>query len=220
MGQLQDAAQGTADPVMLQQMKKAASSKPVDPAVGQIDSTSPEARADPNIVTGNAASATEGVIQAREAKNAGPSLAGEDEEATPEEQAEYDRALDGLHQILYEDPERSQAIADTLQPQDKIGSVTRTAIMLIKQLDEGIDLDENVVAEITVDTADRLMEIGEASKGMTFSEKEAQAVAGATWEGVMALFGVDQDSVTEMTAGMTPEQLKGYEQQHKQFVGD
>lgn len=219
MGQLQDAAQGTADPAVLQQMKKAVNPRPVDPSVGQIDSTSPEARADPNIVTGNAASATEGVLQARAAKNAGPSLAGEEEEATPEEQAEYDRALDSLHQILYEDPERSQAIADTLQPEDKVGSVTRTAVMLIKQLDEGIDLDENVIAEITVDTADRLMEIGESAKGMTFSEKEAQAVAGATWEGVMALFGVDQDSVTEMTAGMTPEQLNDYEKQHKEFLG-
>lgn len=224
MGQLAQAAQqqttpqGNVDPALLQQMNSAARAAPVDPSVGQVDSTSPEARADPNLVTGQPTSAAEAVDQARAAANPAGPITGPEEEATPEEQANYERALDGLHQILYEDPERSKAIADTLQPNDKVGSIVKTGVMLIKQLDEKLDLDQNVIAEITVDTADRLMELGEASKDMTFSEKETQAIAGATWEGVMALFGMDDESVRDMTSGMSPEEIKGLEAQHKQFV--
>lgn len=142
----------------------------------------------------------------------------EETEATPEEQQSYDESLEAVHRVLYEDEERSAAIVQMLDPADKIGSVTKTALSLIQQIDEKVDMDEGVVAEISVDLTDRLIELGENTHGMVFSEKETQAVAGATWEGVMEIFGLDAQGVKDMTAGMSPEEIDGLEKQYKGFV--
>lgn len=214
MPMLQQAA--GANPQLAQQMAQATKA-PVDPNIGTVDVTTPEGQANPNTVA-TPTSVEGAVATAREGQ--GQSLQGEEQQATPEEQAEYERALEAVHQVLYEDPERSASIAGMIQPQDKIGSVVKTGVSLIKQIDEQVDMDQNVVAQITVDLADRLIELAETAHNITFSEQELKAVAGATWEGVMDLFGFDQQSVQEMTAGMTPEDLKGYENQYKGFQGE
>jgi len=123
-----------------------------------------------------------------------------------------------VHRVLYEDEDRSAAVVQMLDPQDKIGSVTKTALTLIQQIDEKIDMDEAIVAEITTDLTDRLIELGERVHGMEFSEKETQAVAGATWEGVMEVFGMDAQSVKSMTAGMDPSEIDAIEKQYKGYV--
>jgi len=220
MAMLQEGAaqEGGVNPQLQQQMAQAAngpSGVEKDPNIGQVDVTTAEGQLNPNTIAQPQDGAT--AIAAAQGRQ-GKSLAGEEEQATPEEQAEYERALDALHQVLYEDEERSNSIVGMIQPEDKIGSVVKASVLVIKQLDEGVDLDENVVAEITVDTADRIMELAETAHNISFSEQETKAVAGATWEGVMALFGMDEESVREMTAGMSPEQIKGYEKEYKSMV--
>ena len=130
--------------------------------------------------------------------------------------------MSGLNQILYEDEERSNAILGMIQPEDKVGSLVKTGVMLIKQLDEGIDLEEGVIAQVTMDTGDLLIELAETGHNIEYSDKEAQAIAGSLWEGVMALFGTeeaDPAQLEEMTQGMSPEDLQGYEEQYKGFLG-
>lgn len=223
MGQLQQGAVGAQQ--MGTQMAQAANTpagRDVDPNIGQVDVTTPEGQANPNNLAPNDSAAGK-VDEARKATNRSEGLQGGEQDATPEEQASYEEALDALHQMLYEDEQRSNDIAGMLQPEDKVGSVVKTAAMLMKQLDEGIDLDESVVAEITVDMVDRLMEMAETAHNITYSEKEAQAVAGAAWESVMALFGSDEPDpgqLEEMTQGMSEQDLKGYEEQYKGFLGD
>jgi hypothetical protein len=227
MAMLQQAAQAApqqpqpeqgGDPQMAQQMARAVngpSGAERDPNVGQVDVTTAEGQANPNTIAQptNLANA-----KYAEEQNAKPGLGGEEEQATPEEQAAYDQALEALHKVLYEDEERSNGIVDMIQAEDKIGSVVKASLMIIKQLDEKIDMDENIIAEITVDTADRLMELAETAHNISFSEQETKAVAGATWEGVMQLFGMDEESVKEMTAGMSPEQIQGYEKEYAGYV--
>ena len=190
---------------------------PLDPNIGKVDVTTPEGQADPNNVA-QATNAAGAVGQAREQVNRKQGLGGEEEEATPEEQAAYEEALDVVHQVLYEDPERSSAIVEMLDPRDKIGTLVKTSLQLLQQIDEGVDLHEAVVADITMDINDRLIELAEQVQDMEFSEKETQAVAGATWEGAMEMFGMDASTVEEMTQGMSDEDVKGVEDSYKGFV--
>lgn len=212
MGQLQQAAATRQQPGP-QQAAPPPQAPP--PGVGQLDTTTAEGQQNPNTVAQPQDAG--GRVEAARA-NEGNSLGGEEQQATPEQQAEYDRAIDSLHQVLYEDEERSKSIAGMVVPQDKVGSVVKAALLIIKQLDEQIDLDESVVAEITMDTEDRIIEIAETAHDITFSEQELKAIAGATWEGVLQLFGMDEQSVKEMTAGMSPDEISKQEDDYKNMV--
>ena len=198
----------------LEQAQQQAAAEP-----GAQDITQPGAIEQEGAV-GVPASVEGGASVARASVNRDGGLKAGEQEASPEEQQEYEKALSALHTVLYSNEGTSQAIVDMLQPQDKVGSVAKAGILVVQQLDEKIDLDESVFAEITMDIADRLIEMGERAKGMEFSEKESQAVMGATWEGVMELYGIDESAYEELTQGMSPEELKGYEQEYKGYLGE
>lgn len=148
----------------------------------------------------------------------GSGLQGPEQEATEEEQAELERAVGALGKVLYEDDSTSQAIQDQLRPEERIGSMAKASILLIKNLDEKLDFDEDIVAQFTQEVADRVIDMYENKVGEEVSEGDAQKVLGATWEGVMEMFGVDEDSYEEMTQGMTDEDLDGYTEQFNQFL--
>lgn len=186
---------------------------------GAVDLTSPQAQADPNVMF-TPASAEGGAALAKDAVNRGGGAAAGEEAASPEEEEAYKSALGALHTVLYSNEGTSQAVVDMLQPEDKIGSTVKAGVMLIQQLDEKIDMEESIIAQITMDTADRLIEMGERAKGMEFSEKESQAVMGATWEGVMEIFGVDEGSYEELTQGLSEKDVAGYTQEYKGYLGE
>lgn len=197
---------------------RALSQQDKDAAAGAQDVTATGGSADPNLGQ-LPPDAARGMGLARESVNRNGGAAGEDSEASPEEQAEYERVLGALNEVLYKNEGTSQAIVDQLQPQDKIGSTVKAGVLLIKQLDEQVDIDEVVLAQVTQDVADRMIDLGEQVKDMQFSEQETQAVLGATWEGVMEIFGVDAEAYEELTQGMSEQDVQGYEKQYKGFVG-
>lgn len=148
-------------------------------------------------------------------------LMGPDQEATPEEQAEYERAVGALSKVLYENDQTSSAIVRQLVPEERIGSVAKASMLIIQQLDDKFDFDETVIPELTQETVDRVIDLFENSKlDDEFTEQEAQAALGATWEGVMEMYGIDEDQYAEMTAGMSQEDFKGFENEYKQYLGE
>lgn len=150
-------------------------------------------------------------------------MSAEDTPATPEENAEYDRALGGLSKILYEDIGTSGAIIDMLQPEEKVGSVAQATIMVLTQMDNKMDLNENVFAELTRETVDRIVDLGEQTKGMAFSDEDVRNALGAAWEGILQIYG-DPDSaqadLEELTQGMSEEDVMAQANQYKQFLGE
>jgi hypothetical protein len=190
------------------------------PAAQEGDKTkSAITRGAPDLNTPN--SAAEGFRMAQESVRPGQGMAsGPETEATPEEQQDYERATQVLSKVLYEDERTSEAVLKQLQPQEKIGSVAKTSMMVIKQIDEKIDLDEVIIPQFTQDVVDRVVDLYENAHGDEFSEQETQAVLGSAWEGVMEMFGVDEESYAELTAGMSQEEFGSYEQQYKQFLGE
>jgi hypothetical protein len=177
------------------------------------------ARGAPDLNAG--ATAREGFRMAQEAVRPGQGMAnGPETEATAEEQQEYDYAVSVLGKVLYENENTSEAITKQLQPQEKVGSVAKASMLVIKQIDEKIDLDEVIIPEFTQDVVDRMIDMYENLHGDEFSEQEAQGALGSAWEGVMELFGIDEDSYAELTAGMSDDEFAGYEAQQKQFLGE
>lgn len=141
------------------------------------------------------------------AANEGPGFQGE--QASAVEQREYERALAGLYKVLYEDDRTHQAVLRGLKstPFNKVEPITKTSLLLIQQLDEKVDLDEAVVAQITGDTVDRLIEMAEVRYKAEYSDLDAQRALGATWEGVMMMFGVDEQDFKQTMAGMRREDI-------------
>jgi len=148
----------------------------------------------------------------------GPVTAQED--ATPDEQEEYQRATELLSRVMYEDVNTSTAIIDSLHPENKVGSVAQTALLLVRQIDEKADLDEAVIPQLTMDIVDRLIDLGEQTKQMTFTDQEAQGALGAAWEGVMQHFGAgDAADFEEATQGLSDDDLKSQVSSYKGFLG-
>jgi hypothetical protein len=135
----------------------------------------------------------------------GPAYQGEEmsmaeEPSTPREQAEYERAIKAMERILYAEDRLADSIMQQIDPNDKVGSTTKATALLIQQLDEKIDMDEAIISQVTMDAVDTVTELVEARYGINFSEQEVQATLGATWESVMAMFGVDEDDYNALQA--------------------
>jgi len=184
---------------------------------GAVDVTSREAAVDPN-VQGAPATPANGVAVARESADKTPSADAPEEQATPEEQAEYEKAIDAVTTVLYKNQGTSEAINDMLQPQDKISSVVQATVLTLHQIDAQLDLDGSVIPQVTQDIADMVMDMGEKTKGMTFSDKEAQAVLGSCWEAVMQIYGTDEDAYHNFTQGLDDKKISGYEQQYQNML--
>lgn len=130
-------------------------------------------------------------------------------DATDDEQKEYRKALQALSQVLYSNNKTNATIMQALSSTrtDKIDPIAKTGILLIKQLDDQIDLDESVVAQFTQDVTERLIELAEARYEVDYSPVEYQQALGTTWEGVMASFGVEEADYKRFTESMAPEDM-------------
>lgn len=140
------------------------------------------------------------------------------EEATPEEQAEYERAMAGLYDALYKNQKSSQAVLDMVQPSDKIGSTAKAVVLLVQQLDKKLQLDEVVIPQIAQDAAERVVELAEKGKDMEFSEEELQNLIGAVMEGVMQVFGVSPQDAQDFMSSMPQEETAKVKQEYDQMI--
>jgi hypothetical protein len=142
-----------------------------------------------------------------------------EEQATPEEQAAYEQAFAALGQVMYGE-KTSRSTVDMLQPDDKVGSAAKASMLLIKMLDEKLDMDEAIVAQITEDTVTQVIDMAERVKQMVYSEQEAQQVLGATWEGVIEMFGTPPEDVKAFADAASPEEKAMSEQMVSEALGD
>lgn len=132
-----------------------------------------------------------------------------EEQATPEEQQEYERAMKAVAAVLYENEKASNSIVDQVNPNDKVSTTSKVAMLFINQLDQKIDLDEVVVADVTQEATARIMELAENRHGMQYDEREAQIIIGSVWEGVSEMFGGGQDEAghSELVNSIGPDKL-------------
>lgn len=130
------------------------------------------------------------------------------EDATEAEEKEYQRVYAALQKVLYEQDTIADAVMKQLDPNDKISTTTKAATLLVQQLDEKLDMDEVVIPQITQDAVEVVAELAENRFGLTYSEQDLTATLGATWEGVMAIFGVDEREYNQMVDEYGPQMDK------------
>ena len=182
------------------------------------DTTSAEVSNNPQIDAGPAT--TQGGVNAsRAAADNTPGAGGDDQEATTEEQEAYDQAMAAAETVLYENDQTADALSDMLRPEQKIDGAVQASLMAITQIDEKIDMPEEIIAQVSMDITDMIIDMAEEGRGMQFSEQETQAVWGSVWEGVLETYGVDEDEYNSFTGDMSDEDIAAQEQAHKGFLG-
>jgi len=142
----------------------------------------------------------------------------EEEQASPEEQAEYERAMRALSQVLYGNDKTANAIVDQIIPEDKIQSTTMTSLLVFQQLDEKLQMDESVVPQMTQEITERIMELAEARHEITYGDREVQVIMGSVWEGIQQMFGMDQQDAEGLMAGLGGEGVADLKTQHEAFL--
>lgn len=183
-------------------------------AAEQVEKTPKPAEG--NVDPGAPPTAAEGVQMIQEGKTT-PAM--QEEAATPEEQAEYERAVGALGKVLYEDDETADAVVDQLREEDPVGSITKASILLVRQLDDRLDLDENVIAQFTLEVLDRVVELYETKTGQDLPPEEVEKVTAATWEGIMQVYDIDEEDYRQFTDGLSEDDVKAMEQSYQQKMG-
>jgi hypothetical protein len=140
------------------------------------------------------------------------------EEPTEREQKEYTKAERALATVLYSNEEVSNSILGQIDPNDKIGSVAKASVLLMKTLDEKLDMDDSIIQQMTMETVDRVIELTEKRHGLNFEENEVQATLGAAWEGVMYSFGVDPSDVQDLSQRFNDDELGQLQNAQTQFL--
>lgn len=143
---------------------------------------------------------------------------GPEEQASPEEQQEYQRAMQALSKVLYANDKTANSVVNQIDPNDKVGSTAKANMLIIQQLDKQINMDESIIAQMTQEVSERVMELAETRHGFEYSEREAQVILGATWEGVMQIFGVDETDVQGLAQEIGPDNMANLKQQHEGFL--
>ena len=142
-----------------------------------------------------------------------------EEPATPAEEAEYQRARGALDKVLFEEDAIADDVMAQLDPNDPISTVAKASTLVVQQLDEKIDLDEVVIPQITIDTVDSVIELAENRFGGELPQQTSEAILGAAWEGVMAMFGIDEQQVAQLQQEYA-DQLPAMEKAHYGFLGE
>lgn len=119
--------------------------------------------------------------------------------------AEMEKGVKAVSTVLFKEQGPADAFVKMLKPDDPVGSCVRASISLVTEIDNQLNLSERVMAPLAVFGAGELMEIGEAAHGMTFDEKTQKQIVTATWEGIMAAYGVAGEDAANF-AGSTSEE--------------
>ena len=187
---------------------------PQDPAAGATGAAPPLANAP---VTGEAPPSA-GPVQIQVVMQGGKATGDMDiglEDATPEEQKEYERSMNAMAQVLYGNEKTSNAIVDQVDPNDKVSSTAKVSMLFMQQLDEKISMDESVVSQMTEETVTRIMELAENRHQLQYDESEAQVILSTTWEGISQLFGMDEAGHSELVNNVGSERLPQLKEQYE-----
>lgn len=140
------------------------------------------------------------------------------EEATPEEQRNYERAMTIVGQIVYgKKKDLSDSIADSIIENNKPGSLIQTGLIVIDKAGEAIDIDPVIIPELIDDTVNLLADAASSKNGVQISPEEADAAKMGIFEAILSAVGGNssmQEDFQELTQGMTPEEIEQMKQQY------
>ena len=219
----QAAAQSGAPPVGAEAGAGAPPPAPAPGAQAQAAAPSPEPAAPPPGAGAPPPGADPRAQQGARAGGGGGGPAGAIEpylqQADPQLQQEYARAIRSMAKVLYSNDQTANSIVDQIRPDNLVSDTAKVATIFIKELDRKINMDENVIAEVTRESVERISELAEARHQIQYSMPDLEKIMGATWEGVQSMYGnTDVEGFTQTVQGMRPEDLQALQQQQQQIL--
>ena len=140
-------------------------------------------------------------------------------EVSPQEQEEFERVMAELSDTLYSNEKTSEALVGMIDTEDKVGSTVKAVLSLVTSMDDKINMDEGVIYQVTMEAADRLIDLAE-SAGKEFNEKEIEQIALASWEGMMTAYGDEptmQEDYDFLSEGMSDVEKKQAETKYQEL---
>lgn len=141
------------------------------------------------------------------------------EQADPREQQEYERAMRALAKVLYGNDGSANSIVDQIKPANYVSDTAKVTMMLIKELDRAINMDESVIASITQEAVERISELAEARHQIEYKRTDLEQILGATWEGVQSMFGnEDTQGFTDRVGSIEPQDMEALKVQNESIL--
>lgn len=121
------------------------------------------------------------------------------EEATPEEEAELQRALGAFSAAVYKDDGTFNSVVKKLQNGDipPINKLSDTTISLVTQIDKKINIDEGVILPFVSAVYEKIYEIAETARAFSLPEDILQKGLMVTVQLAIQAYGVSPEEYNE-----------------------
>lgn len=116
-----------------------------------------------------------------------------EQEASPEEQQQYENALAAISEALYENDQTFEGIEKMLQSGDPIDAITRAGVTLITEVDKQINMPEAVLFAVVPDVFDMLVEIGTRAGFFEMDDEQMKLGLATFQETLLRAYGVSQE---------------------------
>jgi hypothetical protein len=134
--------------------------------------------------------------------------------ATPQLQKEFNRAVMALHTVLYSSTKISALAVKMVQPAQIVDSTSKCCILIVNQLDRKLRLDPQVIPQFTMAVVDEVMDMIQKVKQINYTPPQQKAILGATFEGVMKMFGVKPQEAQQFLQSLSDPQKTAARQQY------
>jgi len=146
------------------------------------------------------------------------------EPATPEEEAEMQRAQGALGELLYKNENSFQSIVKKLSSENvpPLNRLVDTTVFLVTEIDKKINLDEVVILEFTGVVYDAVYEVATTAGAMQLDDNAIKQGLMVSLQVVMESYGVDEAEFNEYAESLGEQNamqlLNTYKQETDQWA--
>ncbi|HWV16049.1 MAG TPA: hypothetical protein VN030_11530 [Cellvibrio sp.] len=132
----------------------------------------------------------------------------EGEPASPEEEAEMQRAIAALSEVIYQNDNSYNAVIEKLQSKDvpPLNKLIDTTVSLVTQIDKKINIDEAIILPFAADAYQRIYELAETGKLFTLEDDLVRKGLMAVLQIVIESYGVSPEDFNEYAESLGQEQ--------------
>lgn len=146
------------------------------------------------------------------------------EPATPEEEAELQRAQGALAKVLYENDASFQSVVKKLSASEvpPINRLADTTVMLVAEIDNKINLDEVVIMEFAATVYDAVYEIAVTAQAFELDDATIKQGLMVTLQVIMESYGVSEEDFNQFAESIgeqgASQLINTYKQETEQWA--
>lgn len=125
------------------------------------------------------------------------------QQATPEEQQEYERVMQAISTALYDDDKTFEAVNQMLQSgEDPVQAVVKATILVITEIDKKIDIPDVVLPQLPSTVFDMILEIGTKAGVLNLTDEQVKAGVSAAQQMLMQVYGLTEEDFAGLSEGL------------------